>query len=92
MNFKGLTISIDLKKEALEAEKRIRKYVRETPLEYSSYLSQLGNCKVFLKLENVQLTGSFKFRGAMNKLLSLSKKEREKGVVTASSGNHGLSA
>ncbi|MFX0211620.1 MAG: threonine/serine dehydratase, partial [Candidatus Hodarchaeota archaeon] len=54
--------------------------------EYSPYLSQLGNCNVFLKLENVQLTGSFKVRGAMNKVLSLTKRE----AITASTGNHGL--
>jgi threonine dehydratase len=79
----------DIKQEALEAEQRIRSYIRETPVEFSSYLSELGSCKVHLKLENIQLSGSFKFRGAVNKLLSLSQEERDKGVVTASSGNHG---
>lgn len=79
----------DIRQEALEAEQRIRPYVRETPVEFSSYLSKRGNCEVFLKLENIQLSGSFKFRGAVNKLLSLSKEDRSKGVVTASSGNHG---
>lgn len=78
-----------LKKEALEAEERIRPYVRETPVEFSSYLSKIGSCKVHLKLENIQLSGSFKFRGAVNKLLSLSQEERDQGVITASSGNHG---
>lgn len=86
---KNRTKSTDIKKEALEAEKRIRKLIRETPLEYSHYLSQLGNCQVYLKLENLQLTGSFKLRGALNKLFSLTQKEREKGVITASTGNHG---
>lgn len=90
MSGKTLTKSIDVKKEALEAEKRIRKYVRETPLEYSPYLSHLGNCRVYLKLENLQITGSFKLRGAMNKLLSLTKSQRKKGVVTASTGNHAV--
>lgn len=85
----ALRKKINIKKEALEAEKRIRKYTRETLIEYSPYLSQSTNCNVYLKLENLQFTGSFKFRGALNKLLSLSKKEREKGVITASSGNHG---
>jgi len=89
MNFKGKRKIIDIKKEALEAEKRIRQHIRETPVEYSPFLSDMGKCKVYLKLENIQITGSFKLRGAMNKLLSLSKKERERGVVTASSGNHG---
>lgn len=81
---------LNVKKEALEAEKRIRQHIRETPVEYSPYLSSMGGCKVFLKLENLQLTGCFKFRGAMNKFLSLSKKQKERGVVTASSGNHGV--
>jgi len=81
---------MDIKKEVIEAEKRIRKYIRETTLEYSPYLSQLGNCQVYLKLENIQLTGSFKIRGALNKYLSLSKTEKERNVLTASSGNHGV--
>lgn len=89
MNIEDPIKSIDIKKEALEAEKRIRKHIRETPVEYSPYLSQAGNCEVYLKLENLQLSGSFKLRGCMNKLLSLNKKEKEKGVVTASTGNHG---
>ncbi len=80
----------DITREGLSAENRIRQYIRETPLEYSPYLSKTGNCKVYLKLENIQLTGSFKLRGAMNKLLSLSKQEKEKGIITASSGNHGM--
>lgn len=80
---------MDVKKEVLEAEKRIRNHIRETPLEFSPYLSRLGNCRVYLKLENIQYSGSFKLRGAMNKFLSLSPEVRQKGVVTASSGNHG---
>jgi len=79
----------DVRNEVLEAEKRIRKHIRETPLEFSPYLSQMGNSKVHLKLENIQYSGSFKLRGAMNKYLSLSSSTRERGVVTASSGNHG---
>jgi threonine dehydratase len=74
--------------EVLAAEGRIRSRVRETPLEHSPYLSGLSDAEVYLKLESHQLTGSFKLRGAMNKLLSLSPEERDRGVVTASSGNH----
>ncbi len=81
--------TFDLKKEAEKAERKIRKHIRETPLEYSPFFSQAGDCAVHLKLENMQLTGSFKLRGIMNKLLSLSKKERKTILVTASSGNHG---
>jgi threonine dehydratase len=81
---------MNVKKAVLEAEKRIRAHIRETPLEHSPYLSQLGNCEVYLKLENIQLSGSFKLRGAANKYLSLTNEEKEKGITTASSGNHGM--
>ncbi|HEY7819584.1 MAG TPA: threonine/serine dehydratase [Vicinamibacteria bacterium] len=74
--------------EVLEAEARIRSHVRETPLELSPYLSAEAEADVYLKLESHQITGSFKLRGAMNKCLSLSKGERSRPIVTASSGNH----
>ncbi len=80
--------NIDFKKEVVAAEDRIRAVVRETPLEYSYALSKLGDCQVYLKLENLQITGSFKLRGAANFVLNLSKKDLDKGVVTVSSGNH----
>lgn len=80
----------EIRKEVLKAEKRIRTHIRETPVEYSPFLSQLGDCEVYLKLENIQLTGSFKLRGALNKLLSLDQAQKEKGIITASSGNHGM--
>jgi len=89
VNIKHRLKEIDLKKEVLEAEIRIRKFIRETPLEHSPFLSRLGNCSVSLKLENMQMTGSFKLRGIMNKLLSLTDKERKTKVITASTGNHG---
>jgi threonine dehydratase len=87
---KSQTIASKVRKDVLAAEERIRSYIRETPVEYSPYLSRLGNCEVYLKLENIQLTGSFKLRGAANKVLSLTKDEKCKGVITASTGNHGL--
>jgi len=74
--------------EVLAAEGRIRSHVRETPLELSPYLSAEADADVYLKLESQQITGSFKLRGAMNKFLSLSKGDRSRPVVTASSGNH----
>ena len=74
--------------EVLAAEGRIRSHVRETPLELSPYLSAEAEAEVYLKLESQQITGSFKLRGAMNKCLSLSKGDRSRPVVTASSGNH----
>ncbi len=73
----------------LDAEQRIRSYIRETPLEESLALSHIGSADVLVKLENLQHTGSFKLRGALNKLLSLAPDERARGVVAASSGNHG---
>jgi len=73
-----------------EAEARIRPLVRVTPLEHAPTLSEQVGCEVFLKLENVQVTGSFKARGAVNKLLCLGPEERKAGVVTASTGNHAL--
>lgn len=72
-----------------QAHQRLRPYVRETPLEHAPAFSQMTGAEVWLKLENLQLTGSFKVRGALNKLLSLSPPQLQKGVVAASSGNHG---
>ncbi|NIO28671.1 MAG: threonine/serine dehydratase [Candidatus Latescibacteria bacterium] len=80
---------MDVRKEVLLAENRIRPYIRQTFLEYSPYFSQLGGANVYCKLENLQHTGAFKVRGAMNKLLSLTEEQRARGVVTASTGNHG---
>jgi threonine dehydratase len=80
---------MDIRNEVVQAEKRIRPYVRQTILEYSPALSQQSGAEVYCKLENLQHTGSFKFRGAMNKLLSLTDAVRSKGVVAASTGNHG---
>lgn len=80
---------MDVLKEVLRAEERIRPHIRETMLEYSPILSELGEANVYCKLENLQHTGSFKTRGAMNKLLSLTSEELAQGAVTASTGNHG---
>jgi len=81
--------NMNIRQEVIEAYDRIRSRVRETPLERSIFYSQLGNANVYLKMENLQYTGSFKVRGAMSKILSLSKEELGRGVVTASTGNHG---
>jgi threonine dehydratase len=62
----------------------------QSPCVYSETLSQLTGARVYLKLDNLQMTGSFKERGALNKLLSLSVDERQHGVIAASAGNHGL--
>jgi len=80
---------MNITKEIQAAEERIRPHIRETILDYSPYYSSLTNANVYFKLENLQYTGSFKVRGAMNKVLSLTPPERDRGVVTASTGNHG---
>lgn len=80
---------MDIKQAVLRAEGRIRPWVRTTPLEPSPYFSTLGQSQVYFKLENLQHTGSFKLRGALNKLKSLTATERKCGCVTASTGNHG---
>jgi threonine dehydratase len=72
-----------------EARKAIAPFVKCTPLVRSQFLSDLCNGTVFLKLENLQITSSFKPRGAFNKLLHLSAEEKDKGIITASAGNHG---
>lgn len=81
---------IKVEQEVLSAENRIRSHIRETPLEYSFPLSNLFGANIYLKLENLQFTGSFKVRGALNKIMSLTKDDRSRGVITASTGNHGM--
>lgn len=76
--------------DILEAEVRIRALVRQTPLDRSIQLSQTAGCDVWLKLEHLQHTGSFKLRGATNRILSMFYDELERGIVTASNGNHGI--
>src|SRR5947208_15080288 len=70
------------------AKERIEPYVRRTPLERSDTLSRHIGCNVYVKLELFQKTGSFKARGAFNKLLSLSSDQLMRGVVAVSGGNH----
>ena len=72
-----------------QADHLIRETVYRTPLIESQWLSELSGCKIYLKLECLQVTGSFKIRGATNKILSLNKEEKERGVISVSSGNHG---
>ncbi|MEJ2751283.1 MAG: threonine/serine dehydratase [Chloroflexota bacterium] len=72
-----------------EAEKRIRPTIRRTFLDPSPYYSARSGADVYFKCENLQHTGSFKVRGALNKILSLPEAEWARGIVTASTGNHG---
>jgi threonine dehydratase len=71
-----------------KAEATIAGAVTRTPLIRAAALSELAGCEAYLKLETMQSTGSFKERGALNKLLALSKVERRAGVVAMSAGNH----
>ncbi len=89
MKTENLSIEAMIAAEVSAAEKRIRPWIRETLLDESVALNRLTGARTLLKCENLQLTGAFKIRGAMNKLLSLSDAQKLQGVVTASSGNHG---
>jgi threonine dehydratase len=76
---------------AVEAARvRLRDAIYETPCAYSQTLSELSGAHCYVKLENLQMTGSFKERGAANLLLQLDPDERRRGVAAASAGNHGL--
>jgi len=81
---------LDIPKLVLEAIERCQDYLLPTPLEYSMYLSEKIDGEVWLKLDSMQRTSSFKFRGAINKILSLTEVELDKGVVSASTGNYAL--
>src|SRR5438046_9987693 len=72
------------------ARQRIGDAIYRSPCVYSLSLSRLCGCEVFCKLEHLQMTGSFKERGARNKLMLLSEAERRAGVIAASAGNHAL--
>ena len=72
----------------LEARQRVMEVARRTPLDYSHTFSDRTGAELYLKLENLQRTGSFKIRGAVNRIAQLTDEERAAGVVTASAGNH----
>ena len=72
------------------ARARLRDALYETPCAYSQTLSEISGARCYVKLENLQMTGSFKERGAANLLLQLDAAECLRGVITASAGNHGL--
>ena len=74
----------------MKARKNLEGVVHRTPLTYSRKLSEISGAEIYLKWENLQKTGSFKLRGAYNKISSLTPEERGKGVITASAGNHAL--
>ncbi len=72
-----------------EARERIKGLINKTPCIYSLPLSRICQKNIFLKLENLQVTQAFKARGSANKISLLSQEEKDRGVITASSGNHG---
>jgi threonine dehydratase len=73
-----------------EARERIHEQVYLSPFPYSETISRMTGNRVFCKLENLQMTGSFKERGALNRLLTLTGAEAQRGVIAASAGNHGM--
>jgi threonine dehydratase len=75
--------------DVASAQRAISPYIRRTPVMRFEDGEVAGGMRVFLKLENLQTTGSFKLRGAANRILALSDEEAKKGVVACSSGNHG---
>lgn len=83
----SLPVSID---DIRAARERIRDVIYHSPCPYSLTLSRLCGCDVYCKFEHLQMTGSFKERGARNKLLQLGDAEKRRGVIAASAGNHAL--
>src|SRR5205823_5368762 len=77
--------------DVLEARRRISPHLRETPLFAYPRLDELLGTEVLVKHENHQPTGAFKVRGGVNLISQLRPEERERGVITASTGNHGQS-
>ena len=71
-----------------EARENISNVITKTPLLYSNVFSKSSNNNVYMKCENLQLTGAYKIRGALNKIISLSEEEKAKGVICSSAGNH----
>ncbi len=74
--------------EIRKAQENIKDIINKTPLLHSSIFSAINNCSVYMKCENLQITGAYKIRGALNKIRTLSEEERSMGVVCSSAGNH----
>ncbi|MDY4922311.1 pyridoxal-phosphate dependent enzyme, partial [Frisingicoccus sp.] len=71
-----------------EASERLNRVLLETKLVYSDYFSEQTGAKVYFKPENMQFTGAYKLRGAYYKISTLTDEERERGIISASAGNH----
>ena len=76
--------------EVKQARERIQESIYLSPFSYSETISRITGNRVFFKLENLQITGSFKERGALNRLLTLNSEQAQGGVIAASAGNHGM--
>ena len=76
------------KKDFDEASKKVSEVTSDTKLIFSDYFSNLSGNNVYLKPENMQVTGAYKVRGAYFKISTLTDEQREKGLITASAGNH----
>jgi len=77
-------------KDIADAGERLSPYVKHTPLLRAEGLDELLGCRVYLKPECLQITGSFKIRGATNKILTMTEEEKARGIIASSSGNHAL--
>lgn len=84
---KGMNISMNIK-DIEQAAHRLNGVIHRTPIEYSTTFSTLSGCHVYLKYENQQKTGSFKIRGAYNKIAMLAETEKPNAIVASSAGNH----
>src|SRR5215470_15903378 len=84
-------MSIPKLQDILQAQKRIRPYLARTPLHSYPAINELVGTTLFIKHENYQPVGAFKVRGGINLISQLSPEERERGVIAASTGNHGQS-
>ena len=72
----------------VQAKHQVDAFIAHTPCELSKRISQMSGAQVYLKKENLQITGAYKVRGAFNKIANLSEQQKAKGVVAASAGNH----
>ena len=77
--------------DVYRARRTIDPYLKRTPLVHNPYLSRLLDCQAYLKLENLQPIGAFKVRGGVNLAVSMPEEERRRGIIGASTGNHGQS-
>ena len=76
------------KKIFVDTYHSIKDFIRKTPLDFNQRLSKKYGCNLFIKREDLQLCRSFKIRGALSKIVNMTKDEKKKGIVCASAGNH----